>query len=114
MEEIFLSKKWKAINLTLFIIAILVSYYYFPIQFCKNLDANNISYIKVNDLNNAFQNTSRMLKRSLNEEKLGKNVHNDCEYYNQETDTCYNFLMGKYSGLAFEVSRYDKCIKDII
>lgn len=76
--------------------------------------AANDLYSKINDLNNAFQSTSRMLKRSLNEEELGKNVHSDCEYYNQETDTCYNFLMGKYSGLAFEVSRYDKCIEDII
>lgn len=68
-----MSKKWKAINLTLFIIAILVSYYYFPIQFCKNLDANNISYIKVNDLNN---NKTFLIKNNNDISYIIKNINN--------------------------------------
>ena len=29
-------------------------------------------------------------------------------------DFCSNYMTGKYTGLAFEVSRHDKCIKDLV
>ena len=66
------------------------------------------------DLNCAFENASDMLKRCLNEEENGGNIHKDCEYYNSEKDFCSNYMMGRYTGLAFEVSRHDKCIKDLV
>ena len=65
-------------------------------------------------LNCAFENASDMLKRCLNEEENGGNIHKDCEYYNSERDFCGNYMMGRYTGLAFEVSRHDKCIKDLV
>jgi len=65
-------------------------------------------------LNCAFENASDMLKRCLNEEENGGNIHKECEYYNSEKDYCSNYMMGKYTGLAFEVSRHDKCIKDLV
>lgn len=65
-------------------------------------------------LNCAFENAGRMLNRCLNEEANGGNIHKECEYYNSEKDYCSNYMMGKYTGLAFEVSRHDKCIKDLV
>ena len=53
------------------------------------------------------------IKRVLNTEEHG-NCHLICKYYNKDSDTCYNYLMGVYTGLAFEVSRLDKCIADVI
>lgn len=51
----------------------------------------------------------------LLEVALGKeNPHVDCEYYNIDSDSCYNYIMGKYTGLAFDVSRHNKCIEDIV
>ena len=65
-------------------------------------------------LNCAFENASDMLKRCLNEEEYNGNVHKDCEYYDPEKDVCINYMMGRYTGLAFEVSRHDRCIKDLV
>ena len=65
-------------------------------------------------LNSTFENTSDMLKRCLNEEENEGNIHKDCEYYNPKNDYCGNYMMGKYTGLAFEVSRHNKCIKDLV
>ena len=53
------------------------------------------------------------IKRVLNTEEHG-NCHINCEYYNKKSDTCYNYLMGVYTGLAFEVSKLDKCIADVV
>lgn len=53
------------------------------------------------------------IKRVLNTEEHG-NCHLNCQYYKKDSDTCYNYLMGVYTGLAFEVSRLDKCIADIV
>ena len=53
------------------------------------------------------------VKRVLNTDEHG-NCHLNCKYYNKDSDTCYNYLMGVYTGLAFEVSRLDKCIADVI
>lgn len=64
-------------------------------------------------LTKSFENASNMLKRSLNEEQNG-NIHKECEYYNAERDYCANYLMGTYTGLAFEVSRHPECIKDMV
>lgn len=58
-----------------------------------------------------FANT--YLKRVLNEEENGENIHKDCQYYNSEKDYCGNYMMGCYTGLAFEVSRHKKCIEDM-
>lgn len=45
---------------------------------------------------------------------LGKpNVHKDCEYYDIESDGCRNYAMGQYAGLSYNVSKHDKCIKDM-
>ena len=52
--------------------------------------------------------------RFLNEEKNQGNVHKDCKWYNEEKDYCSNYMMGVYTGLAFEVSRHNKCIKELI
>lgn len=65
-------------------------------------------------LNCAFENTSDMLKRCLNEEENEGNIHKNCEWYDPDKDFCSNYIMGKYTGLAFEVSRHDKCIKDLV
>ena len=54
------------------------------------------------------------LKRVLNEEENKGNIHKDCKYYNSEKDYCRNYMMGCYTGLAFEVSRHKKCIDDMI
>lgn len=55
----------------------------------------------------------RLIK--LLENVLGyKNVHFDCEWYDVNTDDCLNYAMGIYCGLAFDVSRHDKCIKDMV
>ena len=53
------------------------------------------------------------LKRVLNEEENEGNIHKDCKYYNSEKDYCGNYMMGCYTGLAFEVSRHKKCIDDM-
>ena len=62
----------------------------------------------------AFEHSEKLLKRVINEESNQGNIHQECEYYNNEKDFCSNYLMGKYVGLAFEVSRLDKCIADVI
>ena len=69
---------------------------------------------KMYDLQKSFESIRDILKRGLNEEENGGNVHKNCEYYNSEKDFCGNYLMGKYIGLAFEVSRHDKCIKELV
>ena len=53
------------------------------------------------------------LKRVLNEEENGGNIHKDCKYYNSEKDYCRKYMMRHYTGLAFEVSRHKKCIDDM-
>ena len=65
-------------------------------------------------LNCAFENASDMLKRCLNEEENGGNIHKECEWYNPEKDYCSNYMMGKYTGLAFNVSKNKECIKDLV
>lgn len=67
---------------------------------------------KMEDLKKAFETARRMLKRCLNEEKNGGNIHKNCEWYNPVKDYCRNYMMG--TELAFEVSRHDKCIKDLV
>ena len=62
----------------------------------------------------ALEHSERLLKRIINEESNQGNIHRECEYYNDEKDFCSNYLVGKYMGLAFEVSRHKHCIKDII
>ena len=62
----------------------------------------------------AFECANTLMKRVLNEEENGGNIHKDCKYYNSERDYCSNYMMGCYTGLAFEVSRHKKCIKDIV
>lgn len=66
------------------------------------------------ELKIAFEHSERLLKRVINEESNQGNIHRKCEYYNDEKDFCSNYLVGKYLGLAFEVSRHKHCIKDII
>ena len=66
------------------------------------------------ELNSAFENTSKLLKRCLNEKENKWNIHKNCEYYDSEKDYCSNYMMGKYMGLAFEVSRHSECIKDLV
>lgn len=65
-------------------------------------------------LNIAFENANALLKRCLNEEENEGNIHKECEYYYAEKDYCSNNMMGEYCGLAFEVSRHPKCIKDLV
>jgi len=65
------------------------------------------------DAQKSFEHAERLLKRVLNEEANGGNIHKDCEWYNHEKDYCGDYLMG-YPGLAFEVSRHKKCIKDLV
>ena len=62
----------------------------------------------------AFKYANTLMKKILNEEENGGNIHKDCQYYNSEKDYCSNYLMGKYMGLAFEVSRHKSCIKDLV
>ena len=62
----------------------------------------------------ALASANTYLKRVLNKEENGGNIHKDCEYYNSEKDYCGNYMMGCYTGLAFEVSRHKKCIDDMI
>ena len=65
-------------------------------------------------LTQAFDSASTMLKRCLNEEGNGGNIHKDCKYYDSKKDYCMNYLMGKYSRLAFNVSKNKECIKDLV
>jgi len=65
------------------------------------------------DAQNSFECAERLLKRALNEEANGGNIHKDCEWYHQEKDYCSNYVMG-YPGLAFEVSRHKKCILEML
>lgn len=62
----------------------------------------------------ALEYTNTQLKRVLNEEENCGNIHKGCEYYNAEKDYCSNYMMGCFTGLAFEVSRHKTCIDDII
>ena len=57
--------------------------------------------------------TNTYLKMVLNEEDNDGNIHKDCKYYDSEKDYCRNYMMGRYTGLAFEVSRHKKCIDDL-
>lgn len=61
----------------------------------------------------ALDSASTYLKRVLNEEENEGNIHKDCKYYDSEKDYCRNYMMGRYTGLAFEVSRHKKCIDDM-
>lgn len=61
----------------------------------------------------AFEYANRQLKRVLNEEENQGNIHKECEWYDSEKDYCSNYMMGRYTGLAFEVSRHKKCIDDM-
>lgn len=66
-----------------------------------------------NECTKAMKTASTYLQRALNEEENGGNIHKDCRYYNSEMDYCSNYMMGRYTGLAFEVSRHKKCIDDM-
>lgn len=70
--------------------------------------------VELDDVKKAFEYSNTLLKRVLNEEANGGNIHKSCEYYHEETDCCYNYLMGCYTGLAFEVSRHNKCIEEVV
>ena len=61
----------------------------------------------------ALDSANTYLKRVLNEEENEGNIHKECKYYNSEKDYCRNYMMGRYTGLAFEVSRHKKCIDDM-
>ena len=61
----------------------------------------------------ALKSANTYLKKVLNEEENEGNIHKDCKYYNSEKDYCRNYMMGRYTGLAFEVSRHKKCIDDM-
>lgn len=61
----------------------------------------------------ALASANTYLKRVLNEEENDGNIHKDCKYYDSEKDYCRNYMMGCYTGLAFEVSRHKKCIDDM-
>lgn len=52
------------------------------------------------------------LKRIINEEINQGNIHKNCKHYNNEKDYCHNYLLSKYTDLAFEVSKNNKCIGD--
>lgn len=69
---------------------------------------------RINDLRQVIETANRMLKRCLNEEENKGNIHKECEWYNAEKDICRNYLMGKYTGLAFSVSKNKECIKDLV
>ena len=62
----------------------------------------------------AFEYANALMKRILNEEENEGNIHKDCKYYDSKKDYCRNYMMGCYTGLAFEVSRHKKCIDDMI
>lgn len=68
---------------------------------------------RLDDVSSALEYANTLLKRVLNESEH-LNIHKDCKYYHEDTDCCHNYLMGCYTGLAFEVSRHEKCIEDII
>ena len=61
----------------------------------------------------AFNSANTYLKRILNEEENKDNIHKNCKYYDSEKDYCRNYMMGRYTGLSFEVSRHKKCIDDM-
>ena len=63
--------------------------------------------------NKALKCAETYLKRVLNEEENKGNIHKDCKYYISEKDYCRKYMMGCYTGLAFEVSRHKKCIDDM-
>ena len=65
------------------------------------------------DCQKAFEYANTQMKRILNEEANEGNIHKDCKYYNSEHDFCNNYMMGVYTGLAFEVSKHKKCIDDM-
>ena len=65
------------------------------------------------DLRRTFEDTKIMLKRVSNEEINQCNIHKGCDHYNCEKDFCSNYLLSKYTSLAFEVSRHNQCIKDM-
>ena len=71
-------------------------------------------YDAFTNLQSTFKCAATLMKRSLNEEKNNGNIHKDCKYYNQEKDYCSSYMMGVYTGLAFEVSRHKTCIKDLV
>ena len=60
-----------------------------------------------------FEYANTLMKRILNEEENEGNIHKDCKYYDSEKDYCRTYMMGNYTGLAFEVSRHKKCIGDM-
>ena len=61
----------------------------------------------------ALKSANTYLKKVLNEEENGGNIHKDCKYYISEKDYCRKYMMSNYTGLAFEVSRHKKCIDDM-
>ena len=63
-------------------------------------------------LQEQFTCASRKMKRVLNEEENNGNIHKNCKWYREDSDSCYNYMMA--TGLAFEVSRHKTCIDDII
>lgn len=63
--------------------------------------------------NKALKCAETYLKRVLNEEENEGNIHKDCKYYDSKKDYCRNYMMSNYTGLAFEVSRHNKCIDDM-
>lgn len=74
-------------------------------------------YRKADSLRNEIYDTKReygklrrFYRKICNEEKLGGNIHKDCEYYHEDDDTCSNYVM---TGAGWEVSRFDKCIRDL-
>lgn len=67
-----------------------------------------------NDFSKAMNIANTHLQRVLNEEKNKGNIHKTCEWYDSEKDYCTNYMMGKYTGLAFEVSRNEQCIDDMV
>lgn len=76
---------------------------------------------QLSDLTKAFDDCTKALKyaninlnRTLNEEENKGNIHKKCEWYNEKNDSCRNYMMGKYTGLAFEVSRHKDCIKEMV
>lgn len=81
-------------------------------QKCAN-EVRELNY-KMEDLRKAVETANRMLKRCLNEEENEGNIHKDCEWYNPNKDSCSNYMMGKYTGLAFNVSKNKECIKDLV
>lgn len=65
---------------------------------------------KIGDsLDDLYSLVSRMHNEILNN---ADNIHRDCEYYMENHDACSNY--GFYTGLAFNVSRHKKCIKELL